>query len=61
MSSPEDLTWYKSSHSGSEGGACVEVAVTEDAVYVRDSKDPDGPRLAVNRGAWAAFVQFARR
>ncbi|MFG2193672.1 DUF397 domain-containing protein [Streptomyces sp. NPDC048639] len=23
-----ELTWFKSSHSGGEGGACVEVAVT---------------------------------
>ena len=26
MNSPEHLTWFKSSYSGDEGGACVEVA-----------------------------------
>jgi hypothetical protein len=34
----------------------VEVAPTPDAVLVRDSKDPDGPALAVSRAAWRAFL-----
>jgi hypothetical protein len=33
--------WRKSSHSGNNGGDCVEVAGNlRDAVAVRDSKDP---------------------
>jgi hypothetical protein len=47
--------WRKSSYSGGNGGACVEVATT-DHVLVRDSKNPDGPRLAFGRDAWAAFA-----
>ncbi|WP_037910980.1 DUF397 domain-containing protein [Actinacidiphila yeochonensis] len=57
---PSDaLTWRKSSHSGNEGGACVEVAATSGAVYVRDSKDRLGGQLAFSATEWTAFVQFA--
>ncbi|MVZ99941.1 DUF397 domain-containing protein [Actinomadura sp. LD22] len=41
--------WRKSSHSG--GGnddACVEVADLGGRIGVRDSKDPEGPRLGVS-------------
>ena len=49
------LAWRKSSYSGSEGGNCVEVAALAPHLAVRDSKDPDGPRLTFNRDAWRAF------
>jgi Domain of unknown function (DUF397) len=49
--------WRKSSYSGSNGGACVEVARNlPGAVAVRDSKDPDGPKLAFAPDEWAAFT-----
>ena len=49
--------WRKSSYSGSNGGGCVEVARNlPGAVAVRDSKDPDGPKLAFAPGEWAAFT-----
>lgn len=51
--------WFKSSYSGAEGGQCVEVAVTSDAIWVRDSKRPGGPVLAVGAEAWAGFVTSA--
>ncbi|MDF9813163.1 DUF397 domain-containing protein [Streptomyces sp. SPB162] len=51
--------WRKSTHSGSSGGDCVEVAVHPTTVHIRDSKDPDGPALAVPAASWAAFVAFA--
>ena len=41
-----DVSWRKSSYSGDNGGACVEVGTAGPAVAVRDSKDPEGPRLA---------------
>ncbi|WP_405646273.1 DUF397 domain-containing protein [Streptomyces sp. NBC_00019] len=50
------LQWFKSSYSGDEGGACVEIATQPTAVHVRDSKNPSGPQLAVAPDAWAAFV-----
>ncbi|GHF54678.1 hypothetical protein GCM10010359_66220 [Streptomyces morookaense] len=49
--------WRKSSRSASEGGACVEVASAPATVLVRDSKVPDGPRLALTPAAWAAFAR----
>ncbi|MER7166688.1 DUF397 domain-containing protein [Micromonospora sp. NPDC000207] len=60
-----DLTnarWRKSSRSGSNGGACVEVAGNlPGAVAVRDSKDPSGPVLSFTPGAWAAFTADLKR
>lgn len=53
----DDVTWRKSSYSGSNGGACVEVAVLPDhSLAVRDSKDPDGPRLTFTRAEWRTFT-----
>ncbi|MEU7094401.1 DUF397 domain-containing protein [Kitasatospora aureofaciens] len=54
-----NLTWVKSSYSGTEGGNCVEVASCPSAVHVRDSKDKAGPTLAFSPEAWSAFVSFA--
>ncbi|HEY1324471.1 MAG TPA: DUF397 domain-containing protein [Streptosporangiaceae bacterium] len=51
------MTWVKSSYSSGTGGQCVEVAARPDGGRaVRDSKDPDGPRLAFGRAAWRAFT-----
>ncbi|MFF7454009.1 DUF397 domain-containing protein [Kitasatospora sp. NPDC008115] len=55
-----DLVWFKSSYSGGEGGACVEVAETTESVLVRDSKDKFGPQLAFSSAAWQSFVEFAQ-
>ncbi|MEU7934948.1 DUF397 domain-containing protein [Micromonospora echinofusca] len=55
-----DLTgaqWRKSTKSGNNGGACVEVADNLPGVVgVRDSKDPTGPALIFAPLAWRAFV-----
>lgn len=55
-----DVTWRKAARSTSNGGQCVEVALLPDRVMVRDSKDPDGPRLAVTSDQWRAFVASLR-
>ena len=53
--------WRKSSYSGGNGGDCVEVARgLPAAVAVRDSKDPDGPKLIVTVADWAAFTTAIR-
>jgi hypothetical protein len=51
-------TWYKSSYSGGSGDNCLEVTQTFPAVIpVRDSKNPEGPKLAFRATAWSAFVE----
>jgi hypothetical protein len=49
--------WRKSSRSAGNGGDCVEVARNlPGAVAVRDSKDPDGPKLTFAPDEWVAFT-----
>jgi hypothetical protein len=57
--STSELDWFKSSYSSAQGDSCVEVAVTEQAIHVRDSKDVTRPSLAVGRDGWAQFVRYA--
>ncbi|MCH0563125.1 DUF397 domain-containing protein [Streptomyces sp. MUM 2J] len=54
-----DSEWTKSSYSTAEGPDCVEVAAAPGTVLVRDSKNPHGPRLALDPTAWATFVPYA--
>jgi xanthine/CO dehydrogenase XdhC/CoxF family maturation factor len=64
----KEIVWRKARRSGSNGGDCVEVAVLdkpEDLVahksdherlfVLRDSKDPQGPRLYFTPAEWDAF------
>lgn len=54
---PTGLAWRKSARSGPQGGNCVEVADLPDGgVAVRDSKDPDGPKLSFTLAEWQAFI-----
>jgi hypothetical protein len=54
------LTWRKSTHSGANGGDCVEVASTgKFLITVRDSKDPNGPKLAFTALAWQSFIHLS--
>jgi hypothetical protein len=59
-----DLTravWVKSSLSNGSGGDCVEVARNlPGIVAVRDSKDPDGPKLIFSPDEWRAFAAGIR-
>ncbi|HUZ24147.1 MAG TPA: DUF397 domain-containing protein [Streptosporangiaceae bacterium] len=56
----EPHEWKKSSRSGSTGN-CVEVAFNlRGIVAIRDSKDPDGPKLVFAPGEWNAFVAAVR-
>jgi hypothetical protein len=49
--------WRKSSYSGNNGGACVEVCTSDPAIVaVRDSKDRQGGTLAFPAEAWTVFT-----
>jgi hypothetical protein len=55
----DDLTraqWRKSSYSGNSGN-CVEVAMLDNGVAVRDSKNVHGPVLTFTGQAWKAFTR----
>jgi hypothetical protein len=56
----ENAKWRKSNRSGPYSDNCVEVAFVDDAIAVRDSKDPKGPVLLFTQGEWDAFVGGAR-
>lgn len=47
-------SWRKSTHSVTD--TCVEVARPERRLAVRDSKNPGGPRLAIDAQTWHRFV-----
>lgn len=53
--------WRKSTRSASNGGQCVEVALSlPGIVAVRDSQDPDGAKLVVTVTQWQGFVRGLR-
>jgi hypothetical protein len=53
--------WRKASKSSSNGGACVEVARDlPGTVTVRDSKNPDGPVLALSPEDWRTFTSHVK-
>jgi hypothetical protein len=47
--------WFKSSRS-SGNGACVEIAIAEDGVAMRDTKNREGGMLTFTHEEWAAFI-----
>lgn len=51
-----NIKWRKSTRSADNGGECVELAVLPGIVAVRDSKNPNGPKLAFSRSAMRGFV-----
>lgn len=61
MAAMDDLdlsraAWRKSTYSNN-GGQCVEIACRKpDAIAVRDSKNPEGPKLTFTPRAWNAFT-----
>ncbi|MFD3699069.1 DUF397 domain-containing protein [Streptomyces sp. NPDC058646] len=58
MSATTAPKWFKSSYSGSEGGACVEVAKGPTQIHVRDSKVTGGPVLTLNASTWAGLTTW---
>lgn len=60
-SQTRDTGWFKSSFSGGNDEACVEVRLTKASIGVRDSKNVEGPTLALPPTSWAGFVAITSR
>lgn len=56
----QPVTWRKSSYSGTNGGGCVEVALSADRALVRDTKNRDGGTLEMSPHEWPAFIDFVK-
>lgn len=48
--------WRTATYSGANGGDCVEVSCADARVAIRDSKNPDGPKLSFTPAAWRSFM-----
>jgi len=49
--------WRKSSYSGGNGGSCVEVAVLDDGIAVRNSNRPDAGTIIFTPAEIDAFLK----
>ncbi|MFD5537218.1 DUF397 domain-containing protein [Streptomyces sp. NPDC127079] len=56
MMSSSNIQWHKSSYSNGMGGECMEVAVLDEAIAVRDSKYALGPEITCSTAAWQGFI-----
>ena len=55
------LSWRKSSYSSGGSGDCVEIAACPSTIHVRDSKNTQGPHLALSPTAWTDFIAHTGR
>ena len=51
----DKLPWKVSTRTGGNGN-CVEVAITEETIYVRDTKDRSLAPHRYTRAEWDAFI-----
>jgi hypothetical protein len=57
MSDSSEEAWRRSTYCST--GSCVEVAILDSRIAVRDSKDKNGPMLVFNDSEWADFLRGA--
>jgi hypothetical protein len=48
--------WRKSRRSNGSGGNCVEFAMVDGRIGIRDSKDVSGPILVFTAAEWVTFI-----
>jgi hypothetical protein len=53
-----DLTWRTAFNCN--GGTCIKVAVSGQAVHIADSKAPEGPILTYTPAEWQEFLAGAK-
>jgi hypothetical protein len=56
VTAPHGRKWRKSSYSGGTGGDCVELALAEQGLLIRDSKAPLGGMLSLTDASASAFL-----
>jgi hypothetical protein len=57
-----DVTnWRKASYSTGNGGNCVAVGNSPSEVHIMDTKDPEGPKLAMPASAWASLTRRLKK
>ncbi|MFJ9564970.1 DUF397 domain-containing protein [Streptomyces fuscichromogenes] len=52
------LSWRKSVYSIGGSGECVDVGTRPATIHIRDSKDRQGPSLALSPSTWADFLAY---
>ncbi|MFB4305307.1 DUF397 domain-containing protein [Actinomadura sp. GTD37] len=52
-----NVPWRKTRLSTENGGNCVELAPVSRLIAIRDSKDPDGPKLTLNQKEFRGLTQ----
>ena len=52
--------WRKATYSANDG-ACIEVAMVNDRIAVRDSKNPTGGKLKCPVQSWRGFIGNVKR
>ncbi|TDD59851.1 DUF397 domain-containing protein [Actinomadura darangshiensis] len=64
MSLHDDLSkarWRKASRSSASGSDCVELAHAAGVIAVRDSKNPSGHKILLDRTAWRQLTDRMSR
>ncbi|MFI0479528.1 DUF397 domain-containing protein [Actinomadura sp. 9N215] len=56
----EVASWRKASRSTVQNDNCIEVAGISSAVAVRDSKDPNGPKLIISTNDFQRFANILK-
>ncbi|MFE9103674.1 DUF397 domain-containing protein [Actinomadura geliboluensis] len=57
----EIAVWKKAARSNDSGDACVEVGANSEIVAIRDSKDPDGPKIILTHDELRRFTDTLKR
>lgn len=55
----DNLAWFKSSYSTKQGGALPRSRRLSRRRSVHDSKNPEGPVIALSASAWSSFTESA--